>query len=72
MKSALKKLLLEELPKNDKSIVNNDEYLAIKKALDSREVEIEIEFLISIKPILDEFMTKFQMEEPMIHFLHPS
>ena len=54
IKSALKNLLLEELPKNDKSIVNNDKYLAIKKDLDSRDVEIE--FLISIKPNFDEFM----------------
>ena len=69
-KSAHKNLLLEELPKNDKSIVNNEKYLAIKKALDLREIEIE--FHISIKPICDEFMAKFQMQEPMIHLLHPS
>ena len=42
---------------------NNVKYLAIKKALDSREVEVKIEFLISIKPIFDEFMTTFQIEE---------
>ena len=46
IKSAVKKLLLNELPKNDKSMVNNDKYLAVKKALDSREVEAKIEFFI--------------------------
>ena len=50
---------MEELPKNDKSIVKNDKYLASRKVLDSHEVEIK--FLISIRPVFDEFMIKFQM-----------
>ena len=29
-----------------------------------------MEFLISVKPIFDEFLTKFQKEEPMIHLLY--
>ena len=58
IKSALKNLLLEVLLKNDNSIVNNDKYLTIKKAMDSREAEIETEFLIRIKPIFDKFMTQ--------------
>lgn len=70
--SAIKKLLLEDLPKSDKSIGKNDKYLAIKKALESKEVDVEIQFLISIKPIFDEFITKFQLEEPKIQELHPS
>ena len=70
IKSVLKKLLPEELPKNYKSTVNNDRYIAIEKALASREIEIE--FLFSIRPLFDDFMTKFQMEEPMIHLPHPS
>ena len=41
-----------------------------KNALESKEVEVEIEFLLSIKPIFDEFLTRFQKEEPMIHLLH--
>ena len=36
------------------------------------KVEIQMEFLISIKPIFDEFLTKFQKEEPMIHLLYPN
>ena len=31
VKEALKKLLLEEMPKNDKNITKNDKYMAIKK-----------------------------------------
>ena len=37
-----------------------------KKALESKEVGTEIAFLISIIPVFDEFITKFQREEPVI------
>ena len=67
IKDALKKLLLEEMPKNDKAIIKNDKYIVIKKALESKEVEVEIEFLLSMKLIFNEILTKFQKEEPMIH-----
>ena len=50
----------------------NDKYISIKKALESKEVDTEIAFLLSIKPVFDEFMTKFQRQEPMIHLLHPN
>ena len=68
---AVKKLPLEDIPKNDKSISKNDKYLSIKRALESKEVDVEIEFIISTKSLCDEFMTKFQMEEPIIH-MYPS
>ena len=35
-------------------------------------MDTEIAFLMSIKPVFDEFMTKFQREEPVIHLLHPN
>ena len=44
--------------------------MAIKRGLESKEVWVEIEFLLTIKPVFDEFMTKFQEEEPMIHLLY--
>ena len=66
------KKLLVEIGRNDKNIEMNDRYLAIKKALESKEVAVEIEFLLTIKPLFDEFMTKFQKEEPMIHLLYAS
>ena len=47
-------------------------YLTIRCALESKEVEVQMEFLISIKPIFDEFLTKFQKEEPMIHLQYPN
>ena len=72
MKAALVKLFVDELPKNDKNITKNDKYWTIQNALESKEVEIQMEFLISIKPIFDEFLTKFQKEEPMIHLLYPN
>ena len=70
VKKALEKLLLVEMPKNDKNITRNDKYMTIKKSLESKDVAIQVEFLISIKPIFDNFMTKFQAEEPMIHLLY--
>ena len=42
----------------------------MKKAFESKEVEVEIEFLPSIKPIFDDFLTRLQKEEPVIHLLH--
>ena len=72
MKAALVKLFVDELPKNDKNITKNDKYWTIRNALESKEVEIQMEFLISIKPIFDEFLTKFQKGEPMIHLLYPN
>ena len=52
VKKALEKLLLVEMPKNDKNITRNDKYMTIKKSLESKDVAIQVEFLISIKPIL--------------------
>ena len=71
IKEALKKLLIEELPKQDKHLKDNEKYLDIK-GLESCEIAVEIEFIIKVKPLFDEFMTKFQKEEPMIHLLHPN
>ena len=60
------------MPKNDKNISKNDKHLSIKRALESKEVDVEIEFIICTKPLFDEFMTESKMEEPMIHMLYPS
>ena len=43
-----------------------------KSGLESKEVGVEIEFIIRTKQLFDEFMTKFQMEKPIIHMLYPS
>ena len=72
IKDALKKLLLEELPKQDKKIKENEKYLDVKKGLESKEVAVEIKFLIAVKPLFDEFITKFQKEELMIHLSCPN
>ena len=72
IKDALKKLLLDKLPKQDKKIKENEKYLDVKKGLQSKEVAVEIEFLKAVKPLFDEFITRFQKEEPMIHLLCPN
>ena len=69
MQDAIKKLL-EDLPKFDKRITANDKYLFIKRSLESEEMSIEMEFHVSIKSLFDDFMTRFQKEEPMGHMLH--
>ena len=55
------------MPKNDK---NNQKWQVYDNQEKSKDVAIQVEFLISIKPIFDNFMTKFQAEEPMIHLLY--
>ena len=72
IKDALKKLVIDELPKQDKNIRDSDKYSDVKRGLESKEIAVEIKFLIAVKPLFDEFMTKFQKEEPMIHLLYPS
>ena len=71
IKDAVNKLLLEDMPKTDKNVSKNDKYLSVKRALESKEVDVKVEFIINPKPLF-EFMTKFQMEEPVIDMLYPS
>ena len=59
IQDAIKKLL-QDLPKFDKRITANDEYLFIKRSLESKVLPLEMEFVVSIKPLFDDFMTKFQ------------
>ena len=59
IREAVKELLFEELPKNGKNIYKNENYPSIKKPQELKEVDVEIEFLIIIKPGFDMFMTKF-------------
>ena len=56
VKEAVKKLI-DDIGRNDKNIGKNDKYLAIKRGLESKEVWVEIKFLLTIKPVFDEFMT---------------
>ena len=47
VKEAVKKLI-NDIGRNDKNIGKNDKYLAIKRGLESKEVWVEIEFLLTI------------------------
>ena len=47
VKEAVKKLI-DVIGRNDKYIGKNDKYLAIKRGLESKEVWVEIEFLLTI------------------------
>ena len=44
IKDALKKLVIDELPKQDKNIRGNDKFLDVKRGLESKEIAVEIEF----------------------------
>ena len=55
-----------------KNISKSDKYLPIKRALEAKEVDVEIEFIISTKPLFNMFITKFKMEEPTVHMLCPN
>ena len=58
IKDAVKKFLLEDTAKNDKIISKNDKYLSIKRALESKALDVKIEFIISTIPLFDEFMAQ--------------
>ena len=47
VKEAVKKLI-DDIGRNDKNIGKNDKHLAIKRGLESKEVWVEIEFLLTI------------------------
>ena len=47
VKEAVKKLI-NDIGRNDKNIGKNDKYLVIKRGLESKEVWVEIEFLLTI------------------------
>ena len=72
IKGAVKQLILANLLKCDKNINKSGKFLSIKKSLESKEVDVEIPFLIIKVCFFDNFKTKFQKEEPMIHLLYPS
>ena len=63
--------VLKDLVKTDKNLENDSKVQVILKSLQSRRLEAQMEFLVSVKPLFDEFLTRFQKEEPMIHKLYP-
>ncbi len=67
LRPALKKFFTG-LPVQERSLKARE----IITALDSLEVEAQAQFIINVKPIFDEFLTKFQLEAPMVYVLYPS
>lgn len=63
--------VLKDLVKTDKNLEKDSKVQVILKSLQSRRLEAQMEFLVSVKPLFDEFLTRFQKEEPMIHKLYP-
>jgi hypothetical protein len=66
--------VFKELLKTDKDVAQDKEskVQVMLISLQSRKLELQMEFLVSVKPLFDEFLTRFQMEEPMIHKLYPA
>ncbi len=65
--------VLKDMVKSDKDIAQDNEskVQVILRSLQSRRLDVQMEFLVNVKPLFDEFLTRFQKEEPMIHKLCP-
>ena len=67
---------LKELPKvareerRERALEQNDSYKRICKALQGKDVLMQMQFLISVKPVFDAILSTFQRQEPLIHVLH--
>jgi hypothetical protein len=67
-------VMLKDLVKSDKDVAQDKEskVQVMVRSLQSRKVEAQMEFLVGVKPLFDDFIVWFQKEEPMIHKLYPA
>ena len=67
-------VILKDLVNTNKDVAQDRErkVQVIIRSLQSKKVVAQMEFLISVKPLFDQFMVGFQKEEPMIHKLYPA
>ena len=69
-------IFLKELPKaareekTVKVLDQNESYRRICKAIQGKDVLMQMQFLISVKPVFDGILSTFQHQEPLIHVLH--
>ena len=72
----IRSYFLKELPKvakedrTERVLEQNQRYRRICKAIKGKDVLIQMQFLISVKPVFDGILTTFQRQEPLIHVLH--
>ncbi|MEW8547687.1 MAG: hypothetical protein AB2693_29620 [Candidatus Thiodiazotropha sp.] len=71
---AVKKYFLQYIPNHEKRSTNLKKFKDIHEALkrDESIIKVEMEFLQSVKPLFDSFLTVFQAEGPMVHVLYAS
>ena len=68
---------LKDLPqisvreRSDKFLKKNERYKRICEKLKTKEVLIEVEFLLSVGVLFTDFLSLFQKQEPLIHLLYP-
>lgn len=48
----------------------NDSYRAIKQLLDNPRTYVQMQFIIDVAPILNQFLKQFQRADPLIHLLY--
>ena len=72
----VKPVFLKDLPRlckeerTDKYLRRNTRYQRICEKLKSKEIMAQIQFLISIGPVFEAFLTSFKKQEFLIHILH--
>ena len=54
----------------DKYLRKNTRYHRVCEKLKSKDIMTQIQFLISIGPVFEAFLTSFQNQMPLIHMLH--
>lgn len=72
----IRSYFLKELPKaareekTGKVLDQNESYRRICKAIQGKDILMQMQFLISVKPVFDGILATFQRQEPLIHVLH--
>ena len=56
--------------RRERILDQNESYRRICKAIQGKDVLIQMQFLISVKPVFDGILATFQRQEPLIHILH--
>ena len=70
----LRKYFLEFLPNHKKRSTGRERFKRINLVLSKEEqvLKVEMDFLQSVKPVLDQYLTILQNQWPMIHVLYTS
>lgn len=54
----------------ERTLNDNDRYKRICRKLKDPAVQLQLHFLVNIKPVFDKILGVFQKQEPLVHILH--